>query len=143
MSRLALVTGGSGYFGSLLVAALRARGDRVRVLDLQDAHDRPGDVEFVQADIADARRVRESCDGVDVVFHNVAQVPLARDPALFEAVNVHGTANLLARRGGCGCRQGRLHLVLRRLRGPRAQPGDARHDRRSPVEAYGPRKVRG
>ncbi|HEY5170481.1 MAG TPA: NAD-dependent epimerase/dehydratase family protein, partial [Acidimicrobiia bacterium] len=39
--------------------------------------------------------VRDACDGVDVVFHNVAQVPLAKDRALFDEVNVGGTANVL------------------------------------------------
>jgi nucleoside-diphosphate-sugar epimerase len=39
--------------------------------------------------------VRAACAGVDVVFHNVAQVPLARDRSLFESVNVVGTANVL------------------------------------------------
>jgi nucleoside-diphosphate-sugar epimerase len=39
--------------------------------------------------------VRAACESIDVVFHNVAQVPLARDRALFRSVNVVGTANLL------------------------------------------------
>jgi nucleoside-diphosphate-sugar epimerase len=95
VSGTALVTGGSGYFGSLLVGSLRRAGRTVRVLDLQDADDRPADVEFLAADIRDAGAVREACDGVDEVFHNVAQVPLARDRQLFESVNVGGTQNLL------------------------------------------------
>ena len=41
------------------------------------------------------RAVREAVDGVDVVYHNVAQVPLARDAELLRTVNVDGTANLL------------------------------------------------
>lgn len=95
MTHTALVTGGSGYFGSLLVAELRAQGHRVRVLDLVDADDRPDDVEIVVGDIRDPRTVRTAVDGVDVVYHNVAQVPLARDRALFESVNVGGTNTLL------------------------------------------------
>ena len=95
MADTALVTGGSGYFGSLLVSRLREQGSRVRVLDLNDADDRPADVEFVQGDIRDASTVREACDGADVVYHNVAQVPLARDRELFESVNVGGTRKLL------------------------------------------------
>jgi nucleoside-diphosphate-sugar epimerase len=89
------VTGGSGYFGSLLVRRLRDRGDAVRVLDLHDASDRPGDVELVRADIRDASAVREAVAGIDVVYHNVAQVPLARDPRLLRSVNVDGTRRLL------------------------------------------------
>lgn len=95
MTHTALVTGGSGYFGSLLVAELRNQGHAVRVLDLVDADDRPTEVDFVRGDIRDAADVRRSVDGVDVVYHNVAQVPLARDKALFESVNVGGTNTLL------------------------------------------------
>lgn len=90
-----LVTGGSGYFGSLLVAALVARGDRVRVLDLRDADDRPPQVELVLGDIRDRDTVATAVDGCDVVFHNVAQVPLAIDPHLLRSVNVDGTRLLL------------------------------------------------
>ena len=50
---LALVTGGSGYFGSLLVHRLVAAGQQVRVLDLNDVDDRPEQVEVVQGDIRD------------------------------------------------------------------------------------------
>lgn len=91
----ALVTGGSGYFGSLLVQRLRDRGDDVRVLDLSDATDRPDGVELVLGDIRDRSAVRTAVDGVDVVYHNVAQVPLARDPHLLRSVNVDGTRVLL------------------------------------------------
>jgi nucleoside-diphosphate-sugar epimerase len=87
MAERALVTGGSGYFGCLLRERLAARGDAVRVLDLIDADDRPPQVEFVQGDIRDADVVRAACVGADVVYHNVAQVPLARDRHLFESVN--------------------------------------------------------
>jgi nucleoside-diphosphate-sugar epimerase len=49
----------------------------------------------VQGDVRDAAATRAACDGIDVVFHNVAQVPLAKDRDLFDEVNVGGTANLL------------------------------------------------
>lgn len=91
----ALVTGGSGYFGSLLVQRLRERGDAVRVLDVHDATDRPVDVELVRADVRDRDAVRSAVDGIDVVYHNVAQVPLAKDPHLLRSVNVDGTRCLL------------------------------------------------
>ncbi len=90
-----LVTGGSGYFGSLLVRRLRDRGHAVRVLDLHDAADRPSDVDFVQGDIRDRSVVRTAVDGCAQVFHNVAQVPLAQDEDLLRTVNVDGTRVLL------------------------------------------------
>lgn len=98
MGRRALVTGGSGYFGCLLVDQLRRRGYEVSVFDLVDVPDRPSDVRYVAGDIRDAEAVRRACDGVDVVHHNVAQVPLAKDKELFWSVNVGGAENLL---GAC------------------------------------------
>ena len=102
MARTVLVTGGSGYFGSILVDELRARGDDVRVLDLNPPAQ--PDVTFVPGDVRDRDVLRAACDGVDVVLHNVAQVPLAKDRALFWSVNVTGTANVLlaARDAGVG-----------------------------------------
>jgi nucleoside-diphosphate-sugar epimerase len=90
-----LVTGGSGYFGSLLVQRLVGRGDTVRVLDVSDATDRPAGVELVLGDIRDRSVVEAAVTGCDVVYHNVAQVPLAKDPALLRTVNVDGTRILL------------------------------------------------
>jgi nucleoside-diphosphate-sugar epimerase len=95
VSELHVVTGGSGYFGSLLVRKLREQGETVRIFDLVDADDRPADVEFVQGDIRDAKDVQNACDGASFVYHNVAQVPLAKDRHLFQSVNVAGTETLL------------------------------------------------
>jgi nucleoside-diphosphate-sugar epimerase len=98
----ALVTGGSGYFGSLLVRHLLRAGETVRVLDLLDADDRPAEVEFIGGDIRDRATVDSAVEGVDVVYHNVAQVPLARDADMLRTVNVDGTVVLLdaAQRAG-------------------------------------------
>ena len=97
-----LVTGGSGYFGSLLVRRLLRSGHQVRVLDLNDAADRPADVEFVQGDVRDMAVVRGAVAGIDVVMNNVAQVPLARDLDLLRSVNVDGTVNLLSASAAAG-----------------------------------------
>ena len=101
MSRTVLVTGGSGYFGSIVVDRCLERGDEVRVLDLN-----PSDsgAASIVGDIRDLDVVRAACEGVDIVLHNVAQVPLAKDRDLFWSVNVTGTANLLvaARDAGVG-----------------------------------------
>ncbi len=92
----ALITGGSGYFGTLLRDRLMARGVLVRVFDRVDADDRPAGVEFQRGDIGDAAAVAMACAGCEVVYHCVAQVPLAKDRRQFQAVNVGGTARMLA-----------------------------------------------
>lgn len=91
-----LVTGGSGFFGSVLVERLHAEGAAVRNFDRFPAEDHPQGVDYVQGDIRDAEAVQRACDGSDVIFHAVAQQPLSRDPALMRSVNIDGTANLLA-----------------------------------------------
>ena len=121
MGRTVLVTGGSGYFGTVVAEQALARGDQVRIFDLNPPALTQGEVEYLAGDIRDLAAVRSACDGVDVVLHNVAQVPLARDRELFDSVNVVGTANVLvaARRTRC---QDRAHLVERRVRCSRVEP---------------------
>jgi len=136
----ALVTGGSGYFGELVVRALLARNYRVRVLDLVDVPDRPSQVEFVRGDIRDARLVTDACAGVDVVHHNVAQVPLAKDRDLFESVNVGGARNLFE-----ACRSSGVRKVVNVSSSavfgvPPRNPVDATIAPR-PQEAYGRAKL--
>ena len=96
-----LVTGGAGFVGLNVVEQLRARGEEVRVADL----DRPAiDVPFERVD------VREPPDsifrGVKRVIHLAAitadPARDARDPALIAEVNLLGTIRMLeaARRHG-------------------------------------------
>jgi len=98
MARTVLITGGSGYFGSILAERALAAGDRVRIFDLNppqpaaEGADRP---EYVAGDVRDLAALRDATEGVDVVLNNVAQVPLAKDRDLFWSVNVAGTANVL------------------------------------------------
>jgi nucleoside-diphosphate-sugar epimerase len=141
VSRLLLITGGSGYFGSILVDRALARGDRVRILDLNPPEPRPGaPVEVVVADIRDRDAVAAACEGVDVVLHNVAQVPLAKDRHLFWSVNVAGTANLLVASRDHGVGKV-VHTSSSAVYGiPAANP--VREDSPArPLEAYGRAKL--
>ncbi|MEZ4376188.1 MAG: NAD-dependent epimerase/dehydratase family protein [Polyangiaceae bacterium] len=90
-----LVTGGSGYFGEILVQHFSAKGRRVRVFDRVDNPDRAATVDLVQGDICEYSAVERAMGDVEEVHHNVAQVPLAKDRELFWAVNVEGTRNVL------------------------------------------------
>ena len=98
-----LVTGGAGFIGSHVVDALLGAGEEPVVLDDFSTGDRtnlPADVEVVEADIADPGVVdRISTLSPRAVVHAAAQVSVAasmQDPALDLAVNVGGTANVLA-----------------------------------------------
>ena len=90
-----VVTGGNGYFGRLLIAQLVARGDDVRLFDIDVTGADDLGAAVVQGDIRDPAAVRRAVEGADVVFHNVAQVPLARDRHLLRSVNVDGTRAVL------------------------------------------------
>jgi nucleoside-diphosphate-sugar epimerase len=94
-----LVTGASGFIGGHLVHALVASGDQVRILvrpssDLR--HVASLDVDRRVGDLTDPRSLRTAIAGMDRVFHCAAVVSDWGAPAVFRAVNVKGTENLLA-----------------------------------------------
>lgn len=91
-----LVTGGSGYFGELLTKKLLQRGYDCSILDINKPDSSIIDeIDYFQCDIRDYEKVLNSCQNIDVVFHNVAQVPLAKNNELFKTVNYDGTKNIL------------------------------------------------
>ena len=102
--RRATVTGGAGFIGSHIVDALVNRGDHVTVIDDLSSGSRENiaahgeRVRFVQGSILDPRKLREACDGADVIFHEAAlcSVPASIDnPRAFCEVNTLGTLGVL------------------------------------------------
>ena len=101
--RTVLVTGGAGFIGSNLVAALLNRGDRVRVLDNLFSGRRENlpaseRLDFVTGDIRDEHAVRAAVAGCDVVFHLAASVGNKRSidaPVEDAEINVIGTIRIL------------------------------------------------
>ena len=73
-----LISGVTGRVGANLAHQLMERGNHVRGLVMPS--DPKADkavslgVEIVEADIADADRVRAAADGVDIVIHQAAQI---------------------------------------------------------------------
>lgn len=139
MSELHVVTGGAGYFGSLLIEALLKNGKRVRSFDIQSAELPPG-VEQVRADIRDLAAVERAFAGASVVHHNVALVPLAKDPRGFIEVNQGGTRNMLEAAQRAGVRKV-VSMSSSAVYGePRKNPVDDATPR-VPGEAYGRAKL--
>jgi nucleoside-diphosphate-sugar epimerase len=91
MVNTALVTGGSGYFGQLLSKQLLDQGTHVRVFDLKFPSFSHPNLEFLKGTILNRNAVKQAVSGVNRVFHNIAQVPLAKDVDLFWSINKDGT----------------------------------------------------
>jgi UDP-glucose 4-epimerase len=106
--RVVLVTGGAGFIGSHLAAALLERGLTVRVLDNLRTGSRQNlrpDAELFEADIRARTAIEPAFAGVDCVFH-VAALPRVglsiEQPVETHLVNVVGTLNvLMAARAAC------------------------------------------
>jgi dihydroflavonol-4-reductase len=92
-----LVTGGSGFIGQHLVAALAARGRRVRVLDLRAPTRVVPGVQTIVGSVLDPEIVDKALNGVDEVYH-LAGLPGMWLPRKedFHAVNYGGTQLVLS-----------------------------------------------
>jgi len=104
-----LVTGAGGFLGLHIVEQLVARGERVRALSRGRyvALERLG-VECVQADVRDAKAVRDALEGIHVVYHTAAVAGIWGPWRHYHATNTQGTHNVIA-----GCRaQGVRKLVF-------------------------------
>lgn len=103
MTRLAAVTGATGFLGGYIVDSLIAAGWRVRIL-ARRAGNLPQlagrDFETVQSDLSDRRALDVLIDEADAVVHAAGLIK-ARDRAVFRTVNVGGTTNLVAALNDC------------------------------------------
>ncbi len=137
-----LITGGCGFIGRNLVAALHAEGGhRIRVYDnlsvgrqsdlaqvapvvrctpdgAAEAATTPGEVLLIEADILDEDNLRAAAAGVDVLVHlaaNTGVAPSVENPRMDCVTNVLGVLNALEA-ARAQARRGSSSL-------PRARPG--------------------
>jgi UDP-glucose 4-epimerase len=96
-----LVTGGAGFIGSHLSAALVSRGHTVRVVDnfvTGFKHNIQPGVEFTEGDMSDPAAAALAVKGVDYVLHQAAipSVPRSvKNPRESHRANVDATLNIL------------------------------------------------
>ena len=104
LSGIALVTGGAGFIGSHIAAALVAKGARVRIIDdlstgyRENVNEVGGDVDFVHASLADEKALRKALEDVELVFHEAAIPSVPRsveNPRQTHIASVDSTFSLL------------------------------------------------
>ena len=104
LSGVALVTGGAGFIGSHIAAALLDRGARVRIIDdlstgyRENVNEIGGDVDFIQASLTDHKAVSRALEDVEWVFHEAAIPSVPRsvaEPTETHEASVNATFSLL------------------------------------------------
>jgi nucleoside-diphosphate-sugar epimerase len=119
------ITGGSGFLGLHLGGRLLRDGHTVRSLDLEPL-ELPA-AEGMVGDVRDPAAARLLCRGADVVVHAAAALPIRGSRRTIRAVNVEGTATVLAAAVESGVR--RVVFISSAVVLPR------------PIEAYGQAKA--
>ena len=111
LTGVCLVTGGAGFVGSHIAAALAAAGARVRVLDdlstghAENVEEIGGRVDFIRGSLNDEGALARAVEGAELVFHEAAIPSVPRsveNPEETHRACVEGTFALLsaARRAG-------------------------------------------
>lgn len=105
-----LITGGGGFVGQSLCAALSMRGSMVRVA-LRSMHIRTGNYDSVVVGAVNADTDwTEALRGIDTVVHLAARVHVMHDNSIdplagFRVVNVAGTLNLASQAAAAGVKR--------------------------------------
>lgn len=139
-----LVTGGAGFIGSNIAAAVTEE-NRVRVLDDLSGGRRenvPDGAELIVGDVRDDEALDAAMEGVDLVFHEAAVVSVARSteaPLETTRTNVDATVRVLEHARSAGARV--VFASSAAVYGPPdAIPVDESHPTR-PASPYGISKL--
>ena len=91
-----LVTGGSGFLGINLIRYLHSKGHQIKSLDIVDFEypDMNDKIEEIKGDIRNKEIVKKAVEGVDIVIHCAAALPLYTPKEIF-STDIDGTRNLI------------------------------------------------
>jgi nucleoside-diphosphate-sugar epimerase len=94
-SKRFLITGGAGFLGINLARYLLARGHQVVSLDLADfTYPERSRITEIKGDIRDAATVKRVLQGVDMVVHTAAALPLYTPQDIY-TTDIDGSRNVL------------------------------------------------
>src|SRR5215212_9942421 len=135
-----LITGGAGFLGINLIRHLLARGYEISSLDVEE-FDYPerGRIETIKADIRDKALVDRAMEGIDLVVHTAAALPLYSPEDIY-TTDVEGTRNVLeaARRHGV---ERVVHISSTAVYGIPDHHPLYEEDKLEGVGPYGPAKI--
>jgi nucleoside-diphosphate-sugar epimerase len=104
LSGVVLVTGGAGFIGSHIAAALAESGARVRIIDdlstgyRENIAEIGGEIDFVQGSITDEKVLHRALQSVELIFHEAAIPSVPRSiekPVETHRASVDATFSLL------------------------------------------------
>ena len=94
-SKSYLVTGGSGFLGINIIRYLLERGHKVVSLDFAPfEYPERDQITEILGDIRDKAKVEEAMQGVDIVIHSAADLPLYSKEDIF-TTDIDGTRNVI------------------------------------------------
>lgn len=146
-----LVTGGAGFIGSHLVAALLRRGGKVRVLDsfatgrAENLVEAADDIELIAGDVTDEAAVARAVAGCEVVFHQAALASVPRSveaPLASHAACATSTLVVLHEARKAGVRRV-VYAASSSAYGNQPQPLKRETDLPSPLSPYAAAKLAG
>ena len=136
-----LVTGGAGFLGINLLRYLDGKGYQLVSLDVADFTypDMRDKVTIVRGDIRDKQAVDQAMQGVDIVVHTAAALPLYSKQDIY-TTDVEGTRTLLASAQSHGVRRF-IHISSTAVYGIPDHHPLYENDRLEGVGPYGQAKI--